>query len=140
MRTVARRRLLSVAMSSLASIVLCAVVIQGEMSENVARSEARKGYSSNAGTITFSVGNCPVEQRLTGVQVFLATREEGLLEMGETDSVGQLMVSEDILARPDAMALLFCKKGFFCGAFRLGSPSFFTNKYQLVNLAPFSIK
>jgi hypothetical protein len=49
------------------------------------------------------------------------------------------MVSEEILKRPSGIALLFCKKNFFCGAIRLGSESLFANSYQLVNLAPFEI-
>ena len=72
--------------------------------------------------------------------MFVASQDDGMMNIGLTDQMGQISIAEEVLTRPRNLAVLFCKVGFICGAVRLGSPMVLSIKHRLIDLAPFSIK
>lgn len=77
----------------------------------------------------------PRGQVLGGVRVVLL-RRGGLKFLGRTSLVGDVSVKRGLLQEEGAVAVLFCKKGYFCGAFRLDDPEFFDYDERFITLEP----
>lgn len=77
----------------------------------------------------------PRGQVLGGVRVVLL-RRGGFKFLGRTSLVGVVSVKRRLLQEEGAVAVLFCKKGYFCGAFRLDDPEFFDYDERFITLEP----
>lgn len=42
---------------------------------------------------------------------------DGMKRLGETDQFGRICISDSEIFRPEVQCLLFCRAGYFCGAF-----------------------
>ena len=96
--------------------------------------------ASGTSVITFSVTSASTDKSLPAVNVVLVSKDRGIVQIGQTDDLGQVSLDREVLSKSENLALLFCKDHFFCGAFRLDSPSFLQADRRLIDLAPFSIE
>lgn len=76
---------------------------------------------------------------LEGVEVLLARSGE-LVPLGKTGPLGTIDVQEDDLHEVGAVAILFCKDFFVCGALRLDQERFFEYDEHFLVLAPFTMR
>lgn len=77
-------------------------------------------------------------ENLPGAEVLLV-RRSGIESLGYTDGLGGLKVQRDVLEAPDALALLICHEGFFCGGWRMDEPDPLPGDEVFIALAPFAI-
>lgn len=73
---------------------------------------------------------------LPKVRVRAVTRQ-GWEELGETNKLGQICLAESKVNSPEVECLLFCRSGYFCGAFipREEPPGFREHLIALARLA-----
>lgn len=92
--------------------------------------------------ICFHAAHGSTFRQLEGVEVLLVT-SQGTRSLGVTSSHRMLCVPKGELRGDDARAILFCREGFFCGAFRLdenvGGRDLLSFSERVIVLAPFVI-
>lgn len=92
-------------------------------------------------TMTFFVASAGREhQMLRGVEVLGLKLEGAPIRFGVTDQFGSLAVRKSDLQESASGAVLFCREGFFCGAFRLDEARFFAYDEKYIQLAPFAVR
>ena len=77
-------------------------------------------------------------QMAPGIEILLVSKT-GTERLGRTDGFGYFEVRRDRLEAPDALVLLACHDGLFCGAFRLDVEDALPNDEMFIALAPFAI-
>lgn len=92
--------------------------------------------------ICFHVADGSTLKQLEGVEILLVS-SEGLRPIGVTPRHGVVCVPKHELQREHHGALLFCREGFFCGAFRLDKAvagrEFLEFDERFIVLAPFML-
>jgi|GEM_PF-2297420 len=101
-----------------------------------------RGGDEAAATLCFSVADADQEKQLPGVEVS-AVSAEGLSPLGTTDRSGTLCLDKEETRGKKPLVILFCKPGFFCGAFRtdqvVAGYRFFDFGEHFIALTPFKI-
>lgn len=97
------------------SIVISFTVAGCAAGANLQGVGARSTVTCGSDSVLFHVANeeGPV---LPKVRVRAVTRH-GFEELGETNDLGQICLAEAVVHGPDVECLLFCRSGYFCGAF-----------------------
>ena len=72
---------------------------------------------------------------MEGVSVTLIGKTGAVTDLGKTDGFGALSVGKDRL-RKEGSVILFCREGFFCGAFLVDEERFFDYNERYIELAP----
>ncbi len=93
----------------------------------------------DGGTVIFNAASASDFFPVADVDVYLFSISRGLALLGTTGENGCLEVRRSVLRRQDAIAVVFCRDGFFCGAFRIKEDQIFLQDDVLILLAPFAI-
>ena len=94
--------------------------------------EAEASESTSFG---FIVGDSRSGAALPGVRVAVVSQHDAITDVGTTDAYGYLAVPMSRLRTNEARAVLFCRPGYFCGAFRLDEADFFSYRERYIDLA-----
>lgn len=95
-------------------------------------------YGARASAVRFYVSSADLPM-LRGVKVYLMTGAGESL-IGETDALGAIAIDRHRLQDGGSLAVLFCKEGFFCGAYRVKQDEFLEYDEHFIALAPFAVR
>jgi len=92
------------------------------------------------GSISFIVTASTDLKPISKVELILITKDGGVENVGLTDELGSAAVSKERLEH--SRCILFCRDGYFCGAFQLYKQEAEFLKYDelFITLSPFSLR
>ena len=133
------KHLVAIPLGGIGAVLICCFLVASVPSET----EPPRGQEESADSeICLLVAGGENLQQLEDVEVS-AVSPVGIGQLGITGGDGSICVSKDLLRQRQIYAILFCKEGYFCGAYRLDRPlggrNFLDFDEQFIVLAPFML-
>lgn len=88
----------------------------------------------------FFVGAATSLQMLGDVRVSIIGPDKGSRPLGETNEFGRITFPRTVLQEEPHGVIVFCRQGFFCGAFPVEDLPVDKSGARLIHLAPFAVR